>query len=103
MLTGSGKAFSAGGDLDWIAQHAPLVPMHVGSVLDEALDHPTARPKPYRDPLEWLLLMKEELGNEWLTPERFRFGASALLGDIERQLEHFATGRYSALHRHPMA
>jgi deoxyribose-phosphate aldolase len=56
-----------------------------------------------KNALDWMLLMKEELGDEWLTPERFRFGASSLLGDIERQLEHFATGRYSALHRHPMA
>jgi deoxyribose-phosphate aldolase len=52
---------------------------------------------------EWMLLMKEELGTEWLTPELFRFGASSLLGDIERQLEHFVTGRYSADYRHPMA
>ncbi|HHH50159.1 MAG TPA: deoxyribose-phosphate aldolase [Saprospiraceae bacterium] len=51
----------------------------------------------------WLILIKEELGNEWLTPELFRFGASSLLGDIERQLEHFVTGRYSASFRHPMA
>jgi deoxyribose-phosphate aldolase len=56
-----------------------------------------------KNAIDWMLLMKEELGNDWLAPERFRFGASALLGDIERQLEHFATGRYSALHRHPMA
>ncbi len=56
-----------------------------------------------KNAIDWMLLMKEELGNEWLTPERFRFGASALLSDIERQLEHYATGRYSALHRHPMA
>ncbi len=53
--------------------------------------------------LNWLILIKEELGNEWLTPELFRFGASSLLGDIERQLEHFVTGRYSASFRHPMA
>ena len=52
--------------------------------------------------LEWLLLMKEELGTEWLSPALFRIGASALLTDIERQLEHFVTGRYSAAHRHPM-
>src|SRR5437773_479088 len=52
--------------------------------------------------LEWLILMKEELGDEWLRPARFRLGASALLTDIERQLEHFVTGRYSAAHRHPM-
>jgi deoxyribose-phosphate aldolase len=53
--------------------------------------------------LEWLMMMKEELGTEWLRPELFRFGASSLLGDIERQLEHHLTGRYSAAHRHPMA
>jgi deoxyribose-phosphate aldolase len=52
--------------------------------------------------LEYLYLMKEELGNRWLRPDLFRFGASALLTDIERQLEHFVTGRYSAAHRHPM-
>ncbi len=52
--------------------------------------------------LEWLILMKEELGNAWLTPALFRIGASALLTDIERQLSHYATGRYSAAHRHPM-
>jgi deoxyribose-phosphate aldolase len=52
--------------------------------------------------LDWLILMKEELGDDWLAPELFRLGASSLLSDIERQLEHFATGRYSAYHRHPM-
>ncbi|MFQ3534509.1 MAG: deoxyribose-phosphate aldolase [Aggregatilineales bacterium] len=52
--------------------------------------------------LEWLILMKEELGDAWLTPALFRIGASALLTDIERQLSHYATGRYSAAHRHPM-
>jgi len=51
---------------------------------------------------EWLILMKEELGPEWLSPSLFRFGASSLLGDIERQLEHFVTGRYSASYRHPL-
>ena len=55
-----------------------------------------------KDSLTWLSLMKEELGAPWLRPELFRFGASALLTDIERQLEHFATGRYSADYRHPM-
>jgi len=52
--------------------------------------------------LEWLILMKEELGDAWLTPAHFRIGASALLTDIERQLSHYVTGRYSAAHRHPM-
>lgn len=56
-----------------------------------------------KDSLTWLSLMKEELGPRWLRPELFRFGASSLLTDIERQLEHFATGRYSAEYRHPMA
>ena len=52
--------------------------------------------------LEFLYVMKEELGDRWLKPDLFRVGASALLTDIERQLEHFVTGRYSAAHRHPM-
>lgn len=52
---------------------------------------------------EWLALMKEELGVPWMKAELFRFGASSLLNDIERQLEHFATGRYSADYRHPIA
>ncbi|HTK55403.1 MAG TPA: deoxyribose-phosphate aldolase [Gemmatimonadales bacterium] len=56
-----------------------------------------------KDSLDWLGLMKEELGDAWLRPELFRFGASALLTDVERQLEHAVTGRYSANHRHPMA
>ena len=50
--------------------------------------------------LDWLLLVDDELGREWLDASRFRFGASALLGDIERQLEHGITGRYSAANRH---
>ena len=53
--------------------------------------------------LDWLAMMKEELGQSWLRAEMFRFGASSLLGDIERQLEHHATGRYSAEYRHPIA
>jgi deoxyribose-phosphate aldolase len=54
-----------------------------------------------REALDWLALMKDELGDRWLRPNLFRLGASALLTDIERQLEHFVTGRYSAAHRHP--
>jgi len=55
-----------------------------------------------RTVLDWLILMKEELGDRWLRADLFRVGASALLTDIERQLEHFVTGRYSAAYRHPM-
>jgi deoxyribose-phosphate aldolase len=47
--------------------------------------------------LDWLILMKEELGEEWMQPHLFRIGASALLNDIERQLEHFAYGRYASM------
>lgn len=55
-----------------------------------------------KDSLTYLTLIKEELGNRWLQPDLFRFGASSLLGDIERQLEHHVTGAYSAAYRHPM-
>ncbi len=56
-----------------------------------------------KEALAWLALMKDELGDPWLRAELFRFGASGLLGDIERQLEHHVTGRYAAAHRHPSA
>lgn len=54
-----------------------------------------------KDAITYLALLKEELGDRWLRPDLFRFGASSLLGDIERQLEHHVTGRYSASYRHP--
>ncbi len=52
--------------------------------------------------LDWLILMKEELGHEWMQPHLFRLGASALLNDIERQLEHFAYGRYASMQYQPL-
>ena len=55
-----------------------------------------------RDALAYLVLMREELGRAWLDARYFRIGASGLLGDISRQLEHHISGRYSASHRHPM-
>ena len=55
-----------------------------------------------RQALDWLALMKEELGDPWLHPELFRIGASGLLSDIERQLAHTISGRYAAAHHHPM-
>ena len=45
--------------------------------------------------LEFLILVKEELGDDWLNPKLLRIGASSLLIDIERQLYHFALGRYA--------
>lgn len=56
-----------------------------------------------KDALAYQVLMKEELGRRWLDADLFRFGASSLLSDIERQLEHHITGAYSSLRRHPMA
>jgi deoxyribose-phosphate aldolase len=56
-----------------------------------------------KDAMNWQFLMKEELGRDWLEPDLFRIGASSLLGDIERQIEHFVTGRYASLNRHAMA
>ena len=58
--------------------------------------------KTAKDALAWLTLVKEELGDRWMDPHLFRIGASSLLADIERQLEHHVTGRYSAFHRHPL-
>jgi deoxyribose-phosphate aldolase len=59
--------------------------------------------KTAKQALDWMATMKDELGRPWLEPTLFRYGASSMLGDIERQLEHFATGRYSAAYRHPIA
>ena len=59
--------------------------------------------KSAKDALAWLTLIKEEVGNQWLAPELFRFGASSMLGDIERQIEHYVTGRYSAANQHALA
>ena len=56
-----------------------------------------------KDAITYLALIKDELGDRWLQPDMFRFGASSLLNDIERQLEHHVTGRYSANYRHPLA
>jgi len=55
-----------------------------------------------KEAINYLVLLKEELDDRWLRPELFRFGASSLLADIERQLEHHVTGSYSASHRHPV-
>jgi deoxyribose-phosphate aldolase len=59
--------------------------------------------KTAKQALDWMATMKDELGRPWLEPTLFRYGASSMLADIERQLEHFATGRYSAAYRHPIA
>ena len=58
--------------------------------------------KTAKDAMAWQFLMKEEMGNDWLKPDLFRFGASSLLTDIERQLSHYVTGRYAARHHMPM-
>src|SRR6202522_988004 len=59
--------------------------------------------KTAKQAMEWMALMKDELGRPWLEPTLFRYGASSMLADIERQLEHHVTGRYSAVSRHPIA
>ena len=56
-----------------------------------------------KDCLSYLTLIKEELGNQWLNKNLFRIGASSLLSDIERQLEHHVSGRYSSFNRHPVS
>lgn len=64
---------------------------------------PAGGMKSAKDALSWQILMKEELGRAWLEPELFRLGASSMLGDIERQLEHHVTGRYASASRHALA
>jgi deoxyribose-phosphate aldolase len=59
--------------------------------------------KTAKDAMNWMILMKEELGRRWLEPDLFRIGASSMLGDIERQLEHHVTGRYAAAMHQPLA
>lgn len=56
-----------------------------------------------KDALVWMILMKEELGNDWLNAKMFRIGASGLLIDIERQLYHWVYGRYAADHEFAMS
>ncbi len=64
---------------------------------------PAGGMKTAKDALNWQILMKEELGREWLRPSLFRLGASSMLADIERQLSHYVTGNYAADHRHALA
>lgn len=64
---------------------------------------PAGGMKTAKDALNWQILMAEELGRDWLRPDLFRLGASSMLADIERQLEHHITGRYAASHRHALA
>ena len=59
--------------------------------------------KTSKDAIAWQVLMNEELGHDWTRPDLFRIGASSLLGDLERQISHFVTGRYAASHRLTMA
>jgi len=64
---------------------------------------PAGGMKSAKDAIAWQILMKEEMGNDWLCPDLFRLGASSMLADIERQLEHHLTGRYAASSRHALA
>ncbi len=79
-----------------LREHAERTGMAVGF-------KPAGGIKTAKQALDWLSVMKDELGRAWLEPSLFRFGASSMLNDIERQLEHFVTGRYSAGYRHGMA
>jgi deoxyribose-phosphate aldolase len=75
-----------------------------GDLTGEAVGFkPAGGLKTAKDALSWLILMKEELGRAWLEPDLFRIGASSMLADIERQLEHFVTGRYASGAHHALA
>ena len=79
-----------------IREHAERTGLAVGF-------KPAGGIKTAKQSLDWLSVMKDELGRPWLEPSLFRFGASSMLNDIERQLEHHVTGRYSARYRHGLA
>lgn len=64
---------------------------------------PAGGMKTAKDAIAWQILMKEEVGEDWLRPNLFRLGASSMLADIERQLEHHVTGRYASSSRHALA
>ena len=54
-----------------------------------------------KDAIRYLVLIKEEMGNEWLTPDLFRFGASSLLDDVLKQIKKLKTGAYQASYYFP--
>ena len=54
-----------------------------------------------KDAIRYLVLIKEEMGNEWLTPDLFRFGASSLLNDVLKQIKKLKTGAYQASYYFP--
>lgn len=47
-----------------------------------------------KEALQYLVMVKETVGDDWLTPELFRFGASSLLGDVELQIAKRIDGNY---------
>jgi deoxyribose-phosphate aldolase len=51
--------------------------------------------KTAKEAIQYLVLVHETLGPEWLTPDRFRFGASSLVNDVLMQLDKEATGAYA--------
>jgi len=49
-----------------------------------------------KDAMKYLVVLNETLGEDWMTPEWFRFGASSLLNDVLMQIRWLETGRYSS-------
>ena len=54
-----------------------------------------------KDAIKYLVLINEEMGDEWLTPNLFRFGASSLLDDVLKQIKKLKTGAYQASYYFP--
>lgn len=79
-----------------LRDYGELTGVHIGF-------KPAGGLKTAKDAMNWLILIKEELGRRWMEPDLFRIGASSMLGDIERQLEHHVTGRYAAASHQPLA
>ena len=101
-------AIAAGGDFvkTSTGKTAPAATMGVTLVMLEAIrDHyfktgvkigmkPAGGIRASKQALHYLVMVKETLGDDWMTPELFRFGASSLANDLLMQLARRRTGHY---------
>ena len=96
-------------EVRWLAGDHYGMALHLPEILALVRDHflatgvrlgvkPAGGIRKSKQALHYLVMVKETLGDAWLTPELFRFGASSLLDDLLRQIIYHTTGRYPAFH-----